>query len=215
MSSNYILSLRNVTKIFGRRLIFENINFEFESRNIYGLAGPNGSGKSTLSKILTGLLSTTSGKIEHKFNDQVIDEDKLQNYIGFVSPYLVLYDEFSTIENLQHFCAVRGVAYNKERVDYLLNEFNIYDRRNDLLKVYSSGMKQRIKFIFAMLHSPKLLLFDEPTSNLDNTGKEKVYELTKKEAENNLVIIASNEDSDLALCNKIINISDFKRGVDN
>ncbi len=213
--SNYVLSLRNVTKIFGRRLIFENINFEFESGNIYGLAGPNGSGKSTLSKILTGLLSTTSGEIQHKFNDKIIPEEKLQNYIGFVSPYLVLYDEFSTIENLQHFCAIRGVYYNQEKVDYLLNEFSIYDRRNDLLKVYSSGMKQRIKFIFSLVHSPKLLLFDEPTSNLDNTGKEKVYELTKKEAENNLVIIASNEDSDLELCNKIINISDFKREADN
>ncbi len=213
--SSYILSLHNVTKIFGRRLIFENINFEFISGKIYGLAGPNGSGKSTLSKILTGLLSTTSGKIEHKINDKVIDEDRLQNHIGFVSPYLVLYDEFSTIENLQHFCAMRGVEYNQEKVNFLLNEFNIYDRRNELLKVYSSGMKQRIKFIFAMLHSPNFLLFDEPTSNLDNLGKEKVYELTQKEAEDNLVVIASNEDSDLALCNEVINISDFKRGTPN
>ncbi|MGD8777869.1 MAG: ABC transporter ATP-binding protein [Ignavibacteria bacterium] len=213
--SNYTLSLSNVTKIFGRRLIFENITYEFVSGNIYGLAGPNGSGKSTLSKILTGLLSTTSGKIQHKINNQVIPEEKLQNHIGFVSSYLVLYDEFSSIENLQHFCAIRGVGYSSERVEYLLNEFNIYDRRNDLLKVYSSGMKQRIKFIFALLHSPQMLLFDEPTSNLDNEGKEKVYRLTKKEAENNLVIIASNEDSDLKLCNKIINISDFKRGIKN
>lgn len=208
--NNFSLTLKDVTKIFGRRLIFDKINFSFESGKVYGLAGPNGSGKSTLSKIISGLLEPTRGKVIHELNGEKIIPEKLHDHLGFVSPYLVLYDEFTAEENLFHFSKIRGTEYDSEKAKSLLEEFKIYNRRTDLLKAYSSGMKQRMKFIFALLHSPQLLLLDEPTSNLDNAGKEKVYEIIKREACNNLVIIASNEDSDLALCSDVVNIENFK-----
>ncbi|MBU2492477.1 MAG: ATP-binding cassette domain-containing protein [Bacteroidetes bacterium] len=208
--NKFSLTLKDVTKIFGRRLIFDKINYSFESGKVYGLAGPNGSGKSTLSKIISGLLEPTHGKVIHESDGSIIIPEKLHDYLGFVSPYLVLYDEFTAEENLFHFSKIRGTQYDSEKAKSMLEEFNIYNRRTDLLKAYSSGMKQRMKFIFALLHSPRLLLLDEPTSNLDNPGKEKVYEIINREAENNLVIIASNEDSDLALCKEIVNIEDFK-----
>lgn len=213
--NNFSLTLQNVTKIFGRRLIFDKINREFKSGKIYGLAGPNGSGKSTLSKIISGLLEPTHGKVIHEYNDEKIIPEKLHDYLGFVSPYLVLYDEFTAEENLFHFSKIRGTEYDSERAKYLLEEFSIYNRKSDLLKEYSSGMKQRMKFIFALLHFPKLLLLDEPTSNLDNKGKDKVYEIIKKEAKENLVVVASNEDSDLELCSDIVNIEDFKNNGNN
>ena len=208
---DYTVELNNLVKYFGRRLIFEGINFSFSSRNIYGVSGPNGSGKSTLVKIIANLISPTRGKVIHKNNLKEIEPDKLHNQIGFVSPYLFLYDEFTAEENLLHFSSIRGISFNKERSDYLLNELKLIDRKNDLVRGYSSGMKQRLKFIFALLHRPALIILDEPTSNLDNTGKEKVYELIRKEAENNLVIIASNEDSDIALCSQVIELENFKR----
>ena len=213
--NNFSLTLKDVTKIFGRRLIFDKINHSFESGKVYGLAGPNGSGKSTLSKIISGLLEPTHGKVIHELNGDKIIPEKLHNHLGFVSPYLVLYDEFTAEENLFHFSKIRGTEYDSEKAKLLLEEFKIYNRRTDLLKEYSSGMKQRMKFIFALLHSPQLILLDEPTSNLDNAGKEKVYEIVKREAESNLVIIASNEDSDLALCSDIVNIEDFKNKENN
>ena len=209
--TNYTVELNNLVKYFGRRLIFDGINFSFSSRNIYGVSGPNGSGKSTLVKIIANLISPTRGKVIHKNNLKEIEPDKLHNQIGFVSPYLFLYDEFTAEENLLHFSSIRGISFNKERSDYLLNELKLIDRKNDLVRGYSSGMKQRLKFIFALLHRPALIILDEPTSNLDNTGKEKVYELIRKEAENNLVIIASNEDSDIALCSQVIELENFKR----
>jgi len=208
---DYTVELNNLVKYFGRRLIFDGINFSFSSRNIYGVSGPNGSGKSTLVKIIANLISPTRGKVIHKNNLKEIEPDKLHNQIGFVSPYLFLYDEFTAEENLLHFSSIRGISFNKERSDYLLNELKLIDRKNDLVRGYSSGMKQRLKFIFALLHRPALIILDEPTSNLDNTGKEKVYELIRKEAENNLVIIASNEDSDIALCSQVIELENFKR----
>lgn len=209
--TNYTVELNNLVKYFGRRLIFDGINFSFSAQHIYGISGPNGSGKSTLVKIIANLISPTRGKVIHKNNLKEIESFKLHNQIGFVSPYLFLYDEFTAEENLLHFSNIRGINFDKERSDYLLNELKLIDRKNDLVRGYSSGMKQRLKFIFALLHQPPLIILDEPTSNLDNSGKEKVYELIKKESENNLVIIASNEDSDITLCSQVIELEKFKR----
>ena len=209
--TNYTVELNNLVKYFGRRLIFDGINFSFSSKHVYGISGPNGSGKSTLVKIIANLISSTRGKVIHKNNLNEIEPFKLHNQIGFVSPYLFLYDEFTAEENLIHFSNIRGISFNKERSDYLLNELKLIDRKSDLVRGYSSGMKQRLKFIFALLHQPPLIILDEPTSNLDNSGKEKVYELIKKEVENNLVIIASNEDSDITLCSQVIELEKFKR----
>jgi heme exporter protein A len=208
--TNYSLILQNLTKSFGRRLIFKNINAEFNTGSIYGLTGSNGSGKSTLAMIIADILSPTSGKVIHKIENQELSSEKLHNHLGFVSPYLMLYDEFSAEENLIHFMKIRGLKINNNRIKYLLDEFSLYDRRNDLLKAYSSGMKQRVKFIFSLIHSPELMILDEPTSNLDITGKDKVYEIIEKESKNKLIIIASNEENDLALCKKNIFMEEYK-----
>ena len=213
--TDYKLELQKLTKTFGRRLIFNEIDAEFSSGNIYGVSGPNGSGKSTLVKIISGIISPTKGKIIHSRGEEIIVEEKLHNYIGFLSPYLVLYDEFTAWENLEHISHIRGLKFNEERVEILLEKLNIYNRRNDLLKTYSSGMKQRVKFVFALQHSPRLLILDEPTSNLDDEGKESFYEIISDEGKENLVLIASNEKSDLALCEKIINLNDFKEVLEN
>lgn len=207
---SYSLQLENIVKYFGRRLVFDSINSIFNPGSVYGISGPNGSGKSTLVKIIANIISPTRGKVIHKFNNTIIDVDKLHNHIGFVSPYLFLYDEFTAEENLIHFSNIRGIKFNKVKSDYLFNQLNLFDRRSDLVRGYSSGMKQRLKFIFSLLHEPQLVILDEPTSNLDNAGKEKVYELIIEEAKTNLVIIASNEDSDLQLCKEIVNIENYK-----
>lgn len=206
---HYSLTLQNLTKSFGRRLIFKDINAEFTSGNIYGFAGSNGSGKSTLAKIVAEVLSPTSGKVIHQLDKTKIVSEDLHKHIGFVSPYLALYDEFSAEENLLHSLSIRGLSPDRENIKSFLNDFNLYDRRNDLLKGYSSGMKQRIKFIFALIHNPNLLIFDEPTSNLDTKGKDTVYKLIEEESKEKLVILASNEESDLSLCKITIHIEDY------
>lgn len=208
---DYTLTLDNIVKYFGRRLVFDGLNLTFKSGNVYGIAGPNGSGKSTLVKIISNIISPTRGKIVHTASQKNIESEKLHDYIGFVSPYLFLYDEFTAEENLIHFSNIRGMKFNKERADYLLNQVNLFDRRNDLVRGYSSGMKQRLKFIFALLHEPQLIILDEPVSNLDNAGKEIVYRIISEEGKKNLVLVASNEDSDLQLCKEVLNLENYKQ----
>jgi heme exporter protein A len=210
--NNYSIRCRELSKSFGRRLIFRGININWADQGIFGISGPNGSGKSTLVKIIAGLTSPSSGKIIHNISGGEIISEKLHNHIGFVSPYLVLYEEFSAWENLKIFAKIRGVDFIDERVTQYLTKFLLENRKNDLVKTYSSGMKQRLKFIFALMHSPEVLIFDEPTSNLDEEGKKVVYEIISEEGKRRIVIIASNETKDLELCSEILLLEKYKGG---
>lgn len=208
--SNYTLEAIELKKLFGRRLIFNNLSFSFKNVGVYGISGPNGSGKSTLVKMIAGIIGSSGGKIVHKILDKEIIPEKLHDHIGFVSPYLILYEEFSAWENLELVAKIRGIELNQELVTHLLDKFLLLKRRDDLVKTYSSGMKQRMKFIFAMMHSPSLLILDEPTSNLDEEGKNSVYEIVKEESKKSIVIIASNEKSDLDMCNEVVYLEKYK-----
>jgi heme exporter protein A len=208
--SSYSIQSQDLSKLFGRRLIFRQINFSWDEKGIFGISGPNGSGKSTLVKIVAGLIAPSAGKIIHKNSNGEIIPEKMHNHIGFVSPYLVLYEEFSAWENLKMFANIRGISLNEERVNIYLKKFLLDSRKNDLVKTYSSGMKQRLKFIFALMHSPDVLIFDEPTSNLDEEGKKVVYDIIREEAKLRIVIIASNESKDLKLCDEVLLLEKYK-----
>jgi len=208
--SKYSVEASELNKTFGRRLIFNAINFKYDESGVFGISGPNGSGKSTLVKIIAGLISPTKGKIIHKNSEDEIIPEKLHNHIGFVSPYLVLYEEFTAWENLNIFSKIREINLDKDYAKDLLNRFLLYNRKDDLVKTYSSGMKQRMKFIFALIHHPELLIFDEPTSNLDDEGKNSVYGIIKDKSKESIIMIASNDKADLDLCSEILDLNTFK-----
>lgn len=208
--NNFSLQVKSIKKSFGRRLVFDGISFELNKPTIFGISGPNGSGKSTLLKILSGINSPSKGEVNYFFNGDKIILEKIHNNIGFVSPYLVLYDEFSAWENLNYFSKIRKIDFNAGLIEDLLDRFLLINRKDDLVKTYSSGMKQRLKYIFALMHSPKFIFLDEPTSNLDDEGKETVYNLIKNEGENAIVVVASNEKSDLAHCSEVLDLNNFK-----
>jgi heme exporter protein A len=207
----YSLSIENLTKIFGKRLIFKNLQKEFRTPGIYGISGPNGTGKSTLVKVMAGLISPTKGKVIHKKGESVIPYEEIHNYIGFAAPYLVMYDEFSAIENINYLLKIRGRVPDKEYITSLFKQVNLFERKDDIVGTYSSGMKQRLRLIFALAHDPDVLLFDEPTSNLDEAGKEVCYEIVKNLSKDKMIILASNEQSDLVLCEDITHLETYKK----
>src|SRR4030066_2083410 len=208
--TDFSLQIHSLQKSFGRRLVFNGITFNLNKAGVLGVSGPNGSGKSTLIKILAGINSPTKGQVIHSSDGKEIISEKLHNYIGFVSPYLVLYDEFSAWENLTYFSSIRKISFDKVKVENLLDQFLLLNRKDDLVKAYSSGMKQRLKFIFALMHTPAFIFLDEPTSNLDDEGKQTVYNLIKNESKKSIVIVASNEKNDLSQCGEVLELEDYK-----
>lgn len=208
--SDIKLTAKNLRKVFNRRLVFNNLNFELNEGQSLIITGKNGSGKSTLIKILSGYLTESSGKVEYQIAGKMIDRENFYRIVGLVSPYLVLYEEFSAFENLQLISKIRGLKISEEKIKDVLNFVGLFDRRDDLVRTYSSGMKQRIKYASAILHSPSVLLLDEPTSNLDLDGKEIVEKIVDEYRKDKILIVATNESQDFKFGDQIINLDDYK-----
>lgn len=199
------LTAENLTKKFNGKTIFENLNFELSRGSSTAITGRNGSGKSTLIKIIANLLMESSGKINLTVNGSAVKKENVYKYIGFVSPYLSLYDEFTGYENLKIISDIR--ANESCDIPGVLKRVGLYERRHDLLKIYSSGMKQRLKIAFSLLHAPEIILLDEPTSNLDADGVKVVDDIAKEYTQNKILIIATNDEHEKSLCNNEINLN--------
>lgn len=206
---------RNIRKNFGRLLVFDSVNFELGIGSSLAITGRNGSGKSTLVKIIAGLLSPSSGEIIYQIDDKKIDRIDWFKYVGFVAPYLQIYDEFTGYENLEMLARIRGLKNYKDKIENVLNRVNLYSRRYDLVRGYSSGMKQRLKYACALLHEPVLLILDEPTSNLDIEGVEMVWAIAEEQKKKGIFIIATNEPEELQMCDDVINLDELKQKVKN
>jgi heme exporter protein A len=203
--ANISIRAKDLAKNFNRKAIFKNISFGLSSGDSMAITGKNGSGKSTLIKIIAGVLNPSAGEIELNSGDKHIERDIYYKYTGFVSPYLNLYDEFTGYENLLITSKIRGSS--PDNINSVLEKVGLYKRRNDLLRIYSSGMKQRLKLAFAVLHSPEILLMDEPTGNLDKEGIRIVDEIAGAQKEKGILIVATNDEHERELCKTEININ--------
>lgn len=185
---------------FSRRTVFEGISFDVESGEVLSITGPNGSGKSTVSKIICGLLTPTSGEIAIMKDGMKIERDDIHKHVGFVAPYLELYGEFTALENLQLEARARGLKLDKgEEPQEILSLVGLFSRRNDEVRSFSSGMKQRLKYAAALIHDPGLVVLDEPTANLDAAGNGMVFELVEKLRKEKIVVLATNDEQEAAL----------------
>jgi len=201
---------KDIRKSFGRLLVFDSINFELINGSSLAIAGKNGSGKSTLVKIIAGLLSPSSGEVIYQVDGREIDKLDWFKFVGFVAPYLQLYDEFTGYENLEILAKIRGLKSYEAKIKNVLERVNLYSRRDDLVRGYSSGMKQRLKYACALLHDPIVLILDEPTSNLDSEGVEMVWAIAEEQKKNGILIVATNEPEELKMCDEVINLDELK-----
>ncbi len=209
------LKCTSLEKSFLNKIIFRNVNLELMSGDSIAITGKNGSGKSTLLKVLANLIKPNKGKVEILDNGIEVIPDKVHMHLGMIAPYINLYDELSAYENLDFFfdlkCKSDKYPDKKERIKYLLDKINLYSRRNDEVKNFSSGMKQRVKLAFAIINDPEILLLDEPRTNLDVEGIDLVYKVAGEQKKNGILILATNEPEDTSLCSSIISIEDYKK----
>jgi len=169
------------------------------------VTGKNGTGKSTLLKILAGLISTTDGSVTYDVDGKQVGIEEFKHNLGFVSPCLNLYDEFTALENLQILSRIRDAApINDNSIKEWLTHVNLWNQRDDLVGTFSSGMKQRLKYAFALLHKPAVLILDEPTISLDEEGVEFVQKIVAVQKQYGILVVASNDKKEIGWCEKII-----------
>lgn len=178
------VSIRHVSKSFGKHQVLEDINLEIHEGEIFGLLGPSGSGKTTLVKQLTGLGTPTSGEC-YLFQEKM-PALKLINRIGYMAQSDGLYEDLTAKENLQFFSELYGLKGEKQtrRIKEVMELVQLTGDLTKLVTNYSGGMKRRLSLAIAMLHEPEILILDEPTVGIDPVLRQSIwkafYELKKK-----------------------------------
>lgn len=183
-------------KVFNRRVVFEGVAFSAAAGETLLISGRNGAGKSTLVKIIADVLTPSGGAVTLTVDGAPVRERR-QRHLGMVSPYLQLYDEFSALENLRLAQRIRGLPPEEAEGTRLLELFGLTGRRHDPLRAYSSGMKQRVKYMAALLHRPAVLMLDEPMANLDDEGMGAVHTAMEEQRGRGVLVVATNDLSDV------------------
>ncbi len=203
------IELRGVSKRFNYEWIFRDLTFDFETGNSYAITGQNGSGKSTLLKIISGQLSPSEGTMSYT-SEKTFTPDEIYGQIAFTAPYIELIEDFNLLEFLQfHFSfktPLKGLKIND-----VLDISGLQKQNKKSLKTFSSGMKQRVKLVTAILSSTPVLLLDEPTSNLDESGVEWYKQLIDKYRQNRIVIVGSNMTREYLFCTQTIDMAAFRK----
>ena len=173
------ITLEQIGRRFNREWIFRNVNYVFETGKSYAILGANGSGKSTLLQVISGSLTSSEGKVNYFNNDAPVDIENVFPELSLAAPYLDLIEEFSLSEHIDFHFQFKKYrdGYNKGSLIALLD---LQHSEHKALKNFSSGMKQRVKLALAFCSDTKVLLLDEPTSNLDLQGVEWYLSLIKQ-----------------------------------
>ena len=215
MNTNIIILLNNAGKKFGREWVFRNVTLEIKPQDKLVILGLNGSGKSTLLQALTGYLTLNEGELKFDItNTQTKQNPNASDFyykqISLASPYLELLEDFTLKEMIAH-TQVYKPFINNLSVNEIVELSGLSAHQHKYIKLFSSGMKQRLKLTLAILADVPILLLDEPTTNLDATVVKWYQELIETYTKNKTVIVCSNSIKDeYAFCTKTIVMEDFK-----
>ena len=205
---DYMIRVENLTKKFGDFVALDDISFDVKKGEIFGLLGPNGAGKSTTLRILSTLARPTNGTATIGGYDIVKDDTEVRKLIGIVSEKMIMYDRLTARENLWFFGSLFEIPSDvlTKRIDELLDLVQLTKWKNSLVGTFSTGMRQRMNVVRALLNMPQVLFLDEPTLGLDPQSSVEIREFVKKlNRENGTTIIVTTHtmvDADM-LCDRI------------
>ncbi|MDU4889688.1 MAG: ABC transporter ATP-binding protein [Clostridium sp.] len=210
-----VLELKNVSKIIGKRKIVENINFDINSGEIFGFLGPNGAGKTTTIKMITGLLKIDEGEILINGKNVKTNFEEALSSVGGIIENPEMYGYLSGRDNLEIYGRMHGQV-SKDRINEVINLVKLDNRIDDKVKKYSLGMRQRLGLAQALLHSPKLLILDEPTNGLDPVGIKELRDTLRELAEKEglAVLVSSHLLSEMELMCDRFGIIDSGKIID-
>jgi len=183
-----ILSLKNLDKKFGSVHAVNNLSFDIQKGNVYGILGPNGSGKSTTLGIILNVVNRTSGDFSW-FDGRLSTHEALKK-VGAIIERPNFYPYMTASQNLKLICKIKGVSF--DMIEEKLKTVNLYERRNSKFKTFSLGMKQRLAIASALLNDPEILILDEPTNGLDPQGIHEIRQIIKEIAKSGTTILLAS-----------------------
>jgi len=175
-----LLSIRNLTKRYGRTLAVDDLDLEVKAGEIFALLGPNGAGKTTAIRCITGLARPTSGAISIAGHDTRSEPLAAKAATGFVPDRAWFYPKVTARELLRYIAGVRRQEGARSRIEALLERFRLAEHADTLIESYSHGMRQRLAFCAALLGDPRLFITDEPMVGLDVQGHREVKKLFRE-----------------------------------
>jgi ABC-2 type transport system ATP-binding protein len=182
LQGDYMIRVDQLTKKFGDFTAVDDISFNVKKGEIFGLLGPNGAGKSTTLRILSTLARPTKGTATIGGFDVVKDDTEVRKLIGIVSEKMIMYDRLTAKENLWFFGSLFDIPSDvlTQRIDELLDLVQLSKWKNNLVGTFSTGMRQRMNVVRALLNMPQVLFLDEPTLGLDPQSSVEIREFVKK-----------------------------------
>ncbi len=208
MNETAAVFARGLTRSFGERRAVHGLDLDLPLGQCLGLLGPNGAGKSTTVRMLSSLLSPSSGEVRVLGLDPVADRDRLRRRIGVVPQELALYEHLTGRENLAFFGRLSGLGGGELRaaVDRGLQLAGLTDRAGERVKKYSGGMKRRLNVAVALLHRPQLVFLDEPTVGIDPQSRNRIFEVVEElRREGTAMIYTSHQLGEVErLCDRIL-----------
>ena len=202
-----MIDVQNLRKQYGDLVAVDGVSFTADQGHIFGLLGPNGAGKTTTIGCIAGLLKPTSGRVIVSGHDVVTAARAAKQHLGIVPQELALYSDLSAAANLEFWGAAYGLSGEplRRRVAEVLTLIGLADRSRDKASTFSGGMKRRLNFGCGIVHSPRVLLLDEPTAGVDPQSRVRLLELVRNQARAGATVIYTTHYMEEAqeLCDRI------------
>lgn len=201
-----IIATNQLTKTFGAFTAVNAITFEVKEGEIFGFLGANGAGKTTALKMLTGLLTPSSGSATVAGYDVWKEPEQVKRRIGYMSQKFSLYEDLTIRENIRLFGGIYGLsmAVIREKTAVLLQKLELQAEADKLVKSLPLGWKQKLAFSVAMLHDPKIVFLDEPTSGVDPLTRRQFWELIYEAAHRGVTLMVTTHYMEEAeYCNRL------------
>jgi len=198
LTGENIIEVENLVKRFGSFTAVDNISFQVKKGEVFGFLGANGAGKTTAIKMLIGLWSPTSGKATVGGFNLFTEANQIRKNIGYMAQRFSLYEDLTVIENIQFYGGIYGLRKNilKERAEELISELGMESFRKELIKNIPLGWKQKLALSVAMIHKPKIVFLDEPTSGVDPISRRQFWDLIYNAAEKGTTVFVTTHYMD-------------------
>ena len=208
MPDDFAIDVKGMTKRFGERTVVNKIDLQVPTGDIYGFLGPNGSGKTTFIRMLCGLLRPDAGSGTCLGHDVIKESELIKLQVGYMTQRFSFYEDLSIAENLDFVARMYSMKNRKEAVQESIEQLGLSGREKQLAGQLSGGWKQRMALAACLIHSPKLLLLDEPTAGVDPKARREFWEQIQLLAAQGLTFLITTHYMDEAeRCNRVAYIS--------